>query len=182
MKKFLENHPKLYEIIRFVLVGGLATIIDFLCMSLFIYVCNASIYNNIIEVFLSNTQATTWSVVVGTGVGFVISLVVNYILSLLFVFRVDNQNAKTTKGIILFLILSLVSLGIQTLLMYLGYDILRLNKWLLKVIITIITMIFNYLTRKKLVFVNKNNIKDTRNNSINTEEKEIKSDEKESQD
>lgn len=181
MKKFLENHPKFYEIIRFVLVGGLATIIDFLCMSLFIYICNSSIYNNIIEVFLSKSQATSWSVVVGTGVGFVISLVFNYILSLLFVFRTGNQNAKSTKGAVLFLSLSLVALGIQTLLMYLGYDILGLNKWLLKIIITIITMIFNYITRKKLIFVNKNNIKNA-NNSINTEEKEIELDEKESQD
>lgn len=182
MKKFLENHPKLYEIIRFVLVGGLATIIDFLCMCLFIYIFNSSIYNNIIEVFISKSQASSWSVVVGTGVGFVISLVVNYILSLLFVFKTGSQNARTTRGAILFLGLSLVALGIQTLLMYIGYDILGLNKWFLKVIITIITMVFNYVTRKKLIFVNKNNIEKLHNNSTNTEEKEIKSNEKEPQD
>ena len=44
--------------------------------------------------FLSRGEASVWSVVVGTGVGFIISLVFNYLASVFFVFQ-NNTFAKT---------------------------------------------------------------------------------------
>lgn len=153
IKEFFRKHKTLAEIARFVIVGGVATIIDFLCMSLFIYVFNLKAYNyNLINVFFSKGNASAWSVVVGTGVGFTISLGFNYLLSILFVFQNNNKFARTAKGAVAFTVLALVGLGIHTLFMYIGYDLLHINEWIVKIFLTIVVMVFNYITRKKLIF------------------------------
>lgn len=155
MINFLKEHKTIAEILRFLIVGGLATIIDFFCMSLFLYIFNLEAYDhNLLNVFFSRGEASAWSVVVGTGVGFVISLVFNYLLSILFVFQ-NNKFAKTTKGAIAFVVLAVAGLGIHTLFMYIGYDLLHINEWFVKIFLTIVVMVFNYITRKKLIFVDK---------------------------
>lgn len=155
MIKFLKEHKTLAEILRFVIVGGIATVIDFFCMSLFLYFCNMEAYDhNLLYVFFSKGEASAWSVVVGTGVGFVISLFFNYLLSIIFVFQ-NNDFAKTTKGMIAFVVLAIAGLGIHTLFMYIGYDLLHINEWIVKIFLTLVVMVFNYVTRKKLIFVDK---------------------------
>lgn len=150
---WFKRHPRISEITRFVIVGTVSTIIDFLCMSLFIYFFNIEAYSHrLFNVFFLNGRPTSWSVVVGTGVGFLISLVFSYVCSTLFVFRSSNGFAKSYKGMMLYFALSFVTLGIQVGLMSLGYVLLGINEWLLKVIITLITMTFNFVTRKKLVY------------------------------
>ncbi len=152
IKSFFNNHKTLAEIFRFLLVGGTATVIDFFCMSLFIFLFNAPAYNNnLINVFLSRGEASVWSVVVGTGVGFIISLVFNYLASVFFVFQ-NNTFAKTKLGALFFAVLAGVGLGIHTLFMYVGYDLLHINEWVVKIVLTIVVMAFNYLTRKFLIF------------------------------
>lgn len=155
IKSFFESHKRLGEITRFVIVGGCSTIIDFVAMSLFIFLFNLEVYDHsLIAVFLSSGKASSWSVVVGTGVGFVVSLIFSYLLSTFFVFE-NSGYAKTVKGASVYAILSIIALGMQTLFMYIGYDILGFNEWILKILITLITMTFNYLTRKKFIYVDK---------------------------
>ena len=157
IKSFFNNHKTLAEIFRFLLVGGTATVIDFFCMSLFIFIFNAPGYNNsLINVFLSRGEASVWSVVVGTGVGFIISLIFNYLASVFFVFQ-NNTFAKTKLGAIFFTILAVAGLGIHTLFMYVGYDLLHINEWVVKITLTLVVMVFNYLTRKFLIFKKENN-------------------------
>lgn len=140
------------EIIRFVFVGGIATIIDFVVMSLFIYIVNSGSFDNFLQVFISGKQLSpTWVVVIGTGLGFVVSLLFNYLLSCIFVFK-DGKQSNTGKNFGLFVILSLVGLGIHLLGMYIGYDLLGINEWIIKIILTMVVMIFNYITRKKFIF------------------------------
>ncbi len=164
IKDFFDKHKTLGEILRFLIVGGTATVIDFLTMSLFIYIFNAPSYNNnLFNVFLSRGTASAWSVIVGTGVGFVVSLVFNYLASVFFVFS-SNGFAKTKKGILFFVVFSLIGLGIHTLFMYIGYDLLNINEWVVKIVLTIVVMGFNYITRKNLIFkddkVEKSNVSD----------------------
>ncbi|MBR2468325.1 MAG: GtrA family protein [Clostridia bacterium] len=156
IKEFIDKHKTLMEIARFVIVGGIATVIDFVCMSIFIYLFNMETYGyNIINVVFSKGDATVWSVVVGTGVGFVISLVFNYLASIFFVFS-DNGFAKTKKGAVAFVLLAVAGLGIHTLFMYIGYDLLHINEWIVKIALTLIVMVFNYVTRKFLIFKSDN--------------------------
>lgn len=155
IKDFFEKHKRLGEIIRFVIVGGCSTVIDFLAMSLFIFLFNMEVYDHsLLAVFLSSGGASSWSVVVGTGVGFVVSLVFSYLLSTFFVFE-NGKNARSLKGASIFAILSTIALLMQTVFMYIGYDILGFNEWLLKILITFVTMTFNYITRKKFIYVDK---------------------------
>lgn len=140
------------EIFRFLVTGCIATLIDFVVMSMFIYLTSSFLFNSFLDVFLHGKQlAPTYIVVIGTGLGFVISLIFNYILSCCFVFK-NNEKAKTKKGFALFTLLSLVGLSIHLLGMYIGYDLLGVNEWIIKIILTFVVLFFNYITRKKLIF------------------------------
>jgi len=152
-------NTKFKEILRFLITGGIATVIDFTIMSLFIYITCHNLFHNFFEVFINGKQlAPTYIVVIGTGLGFVISLIFNYILSCFYVFS-NTEKAKTRKGFILFALLSLVGLSIHLIGMYIGYDLLGFNEWLIKIVLTLVVLVFNYITRKKIIFKEEKNDK-----------------------
>lgn len=140
------------EILKFLIVGGIATIIDFVVMSVFIYVTCISLFDGFIQVFLSGKQlAPSWVVIIGTGLGFFVSLIFNYFLSCFFVFS-NGRKGKPVHKFLSFTLLSLVGLGIHVLGMYIGYDCLGINEWIIKIVLTFVVLVFNYITRKKFVF------------------------------
>ena len=147
------NMKNTKEIIRFLLIGGLATAVDFLLMSLFIFaVCFDDFGGSLWQVFVSGKNiADTWVVVVGTGIGFLGGLIFNYIFSCIFVFE-NTKFAKTKKGFLTFASFSLIGLFIQLLGMYIGYDLMHINEWITKIVLTIVVLIFNYFTRKYIIF------------------------------
>ena len=156
IQKLNQKYPKLMEIVRFIIVGGLATVIDFAISGIFWYFTNKEIYPKFYNILFGATGTpSTWSTVVGTALGFGISLIVNYLLSLLFVFE-EKGEGKTFKGATLFLIFSLIGLGIHMLGMYLLFDLAGLNEWLIKIVLTIVVLVFNYVTRKLFIFNDKN--------------------------
>ena len=148
---------KTKEIFRFLITGGIATIIDFFVMSMFIFITCNELFLDFIDVFLHGKQlAPTYIVVIGTGLGFVISLIFNYILSCVFVFK-NGKTAQNTKGFLIFTILSSIGLCIHLLGMFIGYDLLGINEWIIKIVLTFVVLVFNYVTRKKFVFKDVNN-------------------------
>lgn len=151
-KSFKEKHRLFCEFARFIIVGGIATIIDWLVMGIVLYCFEPSLYPNFFNVWIGKTgEPKTIATVIGTGLGFTVSLFFNYLLSVLFVY--DNQgNSKTAKGRVLFVILSIVGLGINMLGMWFGRDVCKLNEWIVKVIMTIIVLIYNFITRKIFIF------------------------------
>lgn len=153
ISKFQKGYPRASEITRFLLVGGLATIIDMLVMAIVMFLPNHSLYgNNILTFFLNSGITPTKWVVIGTIVGFLVGLVVNYVLSYKFVYIGENKKARTKKGFILFLVLSAIGLIIQTVGMFVGYDLLKLNEWFVKVVLVCVVLVFNYITRKMFIF------------------------------
>ena len=84
-------------------------------------------------------------------ISFVVSLVYNYILSIFWVF--DVQKKQTYKEVLLFIILSIIGLGLNQLIMYLGVDLLHIYYMFCKVLATIIVMTYNFITRK--IFIEK---------------------------
>lgn len=84
-------------------------------------------------------------------ISFVVSLVYNYILSIFWVF--DVQKKQTYKEVLLFIILSIIGLGLNQLIMYLGVDLLHIYYMFCKVLATITVMIYNFITRK--IFIEK---------------------------
>jgi putative flippase GtrA len=148
IKDWAQNHKTLSEIIRFCIIGGFATIIDMVVMGIVLYIFQPCAYPNFFNVFVGSTyEPSQISTIIGTGVGFIIGLVFNYIFSIIFVFE-DKGNSKSATGFVLFSLLSAGGLLIHLLGMYVGFGLLNINEWIVKIFLTIVVLIYNYLTRK----------------------------------
>ncbi len=164
-KDFNSKHKRLSEIIRFVISGGIATIVDWLVMGIILYCFNPSLYPKFYNVWIGKTgEPSTLATVIGTGAGFLVSLVVNYILSVVFVYS-EKGNSKTTKGKILFAVLSAIGLFLNMIGMWFGRDVCHINEWIVKIIMTIIVLIYNYVTRKLFIFKTKDHVSQADKNS-----------------
>lgn len=160
IKEFEKSHKRLCEIFRFVIVGGLATLIDMLVMGVILYLFNPSLYPRFYNVWVGKVgNPSTIATVVGTGTGFVVSLVFNYLLSVVFVYE-DKGNSKTVKGVVLFAVLSVIGLLINMGGMWLGYDVCHINEWITKIIMTLVVLVYNYVSRKLFIFKKDNKKQD----------------------
>ncbi len=144
------------EMIRFLLVGGLATVLDYLVAYLFYrFLLSPSLVGEGVAIFFS------------TAFGFIVGLVINWILSVLFVFRhiQDRAAASSKKSFVRFTLIGLCGLAITELGMLLlpFFPVILFfqtelflgvawNWWVLKGIMTCIVLVFNYVGRKVLIF------------------------------
>ena len=116
------------QLFKFGIVGGLAFLIDF---GIFAILTKIGLHYLIAQI-----------------VSFSISLLFNYILSIKWVFDAKKQ---TLKEIIVFIALSVIGLGINELLLYIGIDKLSFHELLVKLFATAIVMVYNFITRKLIV-------------------------------
>ena len=159
IKKFDSKHPQLSELIRFLIIGTIATLIDFAVMSLIIYIPNKAAFDyNFFKVFLDKKAASTFWVALGTGLGFTIGFIFSYIFSLLFVYKSYDKRAKSKRGFLLFLLFSVIGLCIQTIGVSVGFGVLGINEWIVKIFFVFVVLVFNYTTRKKYIFNSKTKI------------------------
>ena len=128
------------EFIRYALVGGIAFLADFGTLTLFE------------EVILG--QESRWQIFISTAAGFVVGIVINYILSLVFVFRADdNKNSgKSARDFLVFTLVGIIGLGITEGLMHLGVNVLHFHYMITKIVTAGIVLIWNYIGRKIFVF------------------------------
>ena len=152
--EFFKTHKNVGEILRFIIVGGIATLIDMFTMGVVMYLMQKSIYTGFLNVFIGAPTPSTLATIVGTSVGFLVGLVVNYILSIAFVFN-EKGNSKSAKGFVVFTALSVIGLGINILGTYIGFDLLKLNQWLVKIIMILVVLVYNYISKKLVLFKNK---------------------------
>ena len=132
----VKNNKLLMQIIKFVIVGGIATIIDYIIFF---------ILHELLKVPTLPSNITS----------FTISVIYNYIASVKWVFDVKKDDPK--KQFIIFLILSIIGLLINTAIVYVTIDILKWYSLICKVIATGIVMVFNFITRK--IFLEKKTTK-----------------------
>jgi putative flippase GtrA len=135
------------EIIRYLIVGGIATIIDYLAFALFRYV--------ILDLTLEN-------LLISTSIGFAFGLTFNYILSIVFVFKnvSDPNKGKKLSSFILFAFIGIIGLGLTEFGMWISYitrffvgdNVYQIPEMLMKVVMTGIVLIWNYVARKLLIF------------------------------
>lgn len=89
------------------------------------------------------------------GISFTVSVVVNYILSIAFVFETD-KNADKKKEFVIFVFLSVIGLGVNELCLYVGVDLMKIpSLTLVKVGATAVVMVYNFISRK--IFIEKKN-------------------------
>lgn len=149
-----------WEIFRFLLVGGIATVADYLVFYLFRqWLLPASLIG-----------ARAWditSLVIATAFGFVAGLLVNWVLSVKFVYRQvrDEEKSRSKKSFVIFTVIGLIGLALtelgvvllvallpQITLFGVTEFLLPWSEWIAKVIMTCIVLVFNYLGRKLLIF------------------------------
>ena len=118
----------LLQLERFALVGGTVFLIDYALMLL------------LTEVYLVPYLAST-------AISFIVSNVINYILSVRFVFPTDESRGRT-KLMTLFLALAAVGLGINQAIMWLMTGRLGVDYRLSKIIAAAIVAAYNFITRK----------------------------------
>ena len=105
-----------------------------------------------IMVFLTEVFGINY--MVSSTVSFSVSVTVNYILSVAFVFETDKDKNKI-KEFIVFVLLSIVGLGVHELCMWLGTDLMGIHYMITKIGATAIVMVYNFVTRK--MFIEKKN-------------------------
>ena len=118
------------QIIKFGLVGFLCFFIDYGIM-----------------VFLTEVAGVHY--LVSSGISFTVSVIVNYILSLTYVFETEKGNR--IKEFIIFIILSVIGLGINQALMWLCVDVFGIFYMISKIGATAVVMVYNFVTRKMIL-------------------------------
>ena len=124
MKKLLA------QIIKFGLVGFLCFFIDYGIM-----------------VFLTEVAGVHY--LLSSGTSFTVSVIVNYVLSLTYVFETEQKNR--VKEFIIFVVLSVIGLGINQVLMWFCVDILGIFYMISKIGATAVVMVYNFITRKMIL-------------------------------
>ena len=85
-------------------------------------------------------------VMVASAISFSVSVIANYILSMMFVF--ESGNNSKTKEFIVFVVLSIGGLLLNQLIMWVGTELLAIYYLWVKVFACFFVPIYNFVTRK----------------------------------
>lgn len=145
----------IFEFLRYAVVGGVAFLVDFGTFAL------------LRELAFGGSDGRA-AIIVSTAAGFVLGLAVNYILSMLVVFRTEKQQkqGRNARAVLIFFAVGLVGLLLTELLQYLGEKVFLVSslgesfdalvrgygKYAVKVVVAAIVLVWNYVGRKIFVF------------------------------
>jgi putative flippase GtrA len=140
MDRIHRLRPLFYEFFRYCLVGGAAFLVDAGTLTLFQ------------EVVLPELGGCR--LYIATAAGFIAGLIFNYIFSILFVFKnTKSKKAGRSMGAFaVFALIGAVGFGLTELGMYAGTALLGLHYLLVKIIVTAVVLLWNYVGRKILIF------------------------------
>ena len=162
VEKIHQTKTQLFwEVVRFLLMGGIATICDYIVF----YVLRQWILP---EHLVDAAAWDVFSLVFATASGFIVGLIVSWILSVRIVFQSvgDKEQAHSKKSFMLFTIIGFIGLLITefgvvllvgilpeiTLFRVEAFLGLPWKEWIAKVIMTWIVLVWNYLGRKIFIF------------------------------
>ena len=117
------------QFVKFGIVGVIATAIDFVAL-------------------IALTEWAGMSPVASAAISFTLSVVFNYAASMRFVFQ-RREDISRSRELVIFVVLSLVGLFINEALMWLGVNVASLNYVLVKLLATVVVMLWNFLSRKR---------------------------------
>lgn len=123
--------PLLLQLFKFGIVGTVCFGVDFVVL----YVLK---------------EFAGFHVLLAAAISFTVSVILNYILSIYFVFDVDKKKNQK-RNFILFVIFSVIGLVLTELLMKIGIDFFHINYMLVKILATAIVMVYNFVTRKLFI-------------------------------
>lgn len=123
------------QFLRYLVTGGLAFVVDFGLFALCLYVFE-------------------WHYLLANLVGLVAGLVLNYAMSILWVFTACErslENRKVTE-FSLFALVGVAGVGINQLLMYGMVDGLEFNEMMSKMVAAVLVLMWNFGARKLMLF------------------------------
>lgn len=115
------------QLFRFGIVGVIAALVD-------------------VGVLVILKELLNFGVLFSSTVSFCVSVTVNYLLSMTFVFKSKNQNRA--KEFIIFVILSIGGLCLNQLILWAGVEYTEIHYLIVKFLAMIIVPIYNFVTRK----------------------------------
>ena len=118
----------LKQIVKFAFVGGSAFVIDF-------------------AVLWVLTEFFGVHYLISNCISFTVSVIYNYILSVCWVFDVSAKRKKSAE-LIVFMVLSVIGLGINQLVYWLCVEFAGIHYLISKIGATAIVMVYNFITRK----------------------------------
>jgi putative flippase GtrA len=127
-----KTNNTLVQLFRYTFAGGFAFIVDF--GTLFIL-----------------TEYLKIHYLVSAGIAFIFGLIINYYLSVKWVFN-SRAMEKRWLEFLLFTLIGLVGLGLNELFLWMLTDILMIYYLLSKVITTFIVYFWNFFARKVILF------------------------------
>lgn len=138
IKKLRNRFPRkslMGQFLRYMVTGGVAFVADFGLFALCLY-------------------GFGWHYLLANLVGLVAGLVLNYLMSILWVFTACKRILKTKKGIefVLFALVGIAGVGINQVLMYLMVDGLGINEMVSKMIAAVLVLMWNFGARKLMLF------------------------------
>ena len=136
--RLLEKMPRgslLGQFVRYLVTGGLAFAVDFGLFALCLYKFD-------------------WHYLLANLVGLIAGLVLNYVLSVVWVFSECKRvlEHKKTAEFGIFAVVGFAGVGINQLLMYLMVGQLELNEVFSKMVAAVIVLMWNFGARKLMLF------------------------------
>ena len=123
------------QFLRYLVTGGLAFIVDFGLFALCLY-------------------ALDWHYLLANLAGLVAGLVLNYTLSIVWVFTACERTLEKQKVVefSLFAIVGIAGVGINQLLMFLMVGIFNWNEMISKMVAAVLVLMWNFGARKVMLF------------------------------
>ena len=153
----LKNKRARKEFLKSVVIGLVATVLDFLVMAVILYIGGHNEFTGFLSVFTGSTvsgepHVTPTSIYLTANMlGFLVSVVFNYVMCCFFVYEYGNVG-RNKKGFLKFLLFALIGLAITTIGSSIGYAAMHGNAWIVKIVSSLLVAVFNFFTRKYFVF------------------------------
>lgn len=119
----------LKQIFNFVLVGTLAFAVDYFILIIL-------------------TEYARISYLIAAGLSFSISVIVNFLLSMRFVFKAKDKS--TREQFVIFISTSVIGLVLNEIGLWIFVELLSIDYRLAKIVMAAIVMLFNFVTKKIL--------------------------------
>ena len=117
-----------WQIIKFGIVGTIAFFVDFL-----------------IFVFLTDVVGIHY--LISSTLSFTVSVTVNYLCSMAFVFQ-RKEGMSKQREFVIFVILSVIGLGVNQIAMWIFVEKFFISTKISKILATFFVMVWNFVTRK----------------------------------
>lgn len=130
-----KTNRTLYQFIRYFITGGIAFLIDF-------------------ALLFSLTEYLDFNYLVSAAIGFISGLIINYIISIKWVFPERWIRSKKLE-FLLFMLIGIIGLGLNEFLMWFFTEVVLTYYLVSKILTATIVFFWNFGARKLLLFTKK---------------------------